>query len=296
VTVAAIQRGHPEELLTAALVLGAALAAIRARSIWAGILLGLALGTKQWALLAAAPILIACHPGQRLRAALVAGLLAAVLIAPLAVGDPERFTTNNRMAQGGWYHASRFSVWWPLGSEQRVGGDPAGKGSFTIRRLPAHWTTFARPLVVLLSVALSLAFWRRRRVPEDTLALLALILLLRCLLDPTNNDYYHAPFLVALVAWEGVRVRGLPVLSLLAAAALWATISSPWLSPQALGAHFYAVNNAFYLTCGLLLAGWLGFFLFGRRSSVPGREARARDARSSGLTRTWLREPQSLAP
>jgi hypothetical protein len=268
VTVAAIQRGHPEELLTAALVIGAALAALRGRSGWAAVALGLAIATKQWALLAVLPVLIACGPGRRLRTVLVAGCLAAALTAPMAIADSDRFVTNNRMAQGGWAHASRLSIWWPLGTEQRVG---SGDTAFELRRVSKRWSKFARPAVVALAVFLSAAFWLRRRrlQPEDTLGLLALVLLLRCLLDPMNNDYYHVPFLLCLAAWEGLRVRGLPVITLLATAGLWATIRSPWLSPEALGESFYMVNNVFYLALMVPIAVWVAWVLLGRRAGPP---------------------------
>ena len=72
-----------------------------------------------------------------------------------------------------------------------------------------------------------------------------------------NNDYYHVPFLTFLIAWEGIRVRGLPVLSLFAAATLWATTRSQWLSPESLGEQFYLVNNVFYLTCMVPLVSML---------------------------------------
>jgi hypothetical protein len=247
VTAAAVQRGHPEELLTAALVGGAALTAVRSRPGWAGVLLGLALGTKQWALLAVIPVLLACGPGHRLRAGLVATALAAALIAPMAFADSDRFVTNNRMAQGGWSHASRLSVWWLFGSPRQVRSESSEGGSFTLRKLPRARAALARPLVVVVAIALSLAFWLRRRrfVPEDTLGLLALILLLRCLLDPLDNDYYHAPFLLCLAAWEALRVRGLPVLTVLGVVGLWGTLSSPWLSAQALGELVDLGDNIF---------------------------------------------------
>jgi hypothetical protein len=300
VTLAAIERGHPEELLAAALVLGATLAAIRSRPGWAGLLLGLALGTKQWAVIAALPVLLACGPGHRLRVALVAGMLAAVLMAPMALADSDRFVTNNRMAQGGWAHASRLSVWWPFASPQRVRSTGPDANAFAVRELPRRWTTLARPAVVLLAIVLACVFWLRRRglVPEDTLGLLALLLLLRCLLDPMNNDYYHVPFLLCLVAWEGLRLRGVPVLSLLATVGLWATTRSPWLSPQALGEHFYLVNNIFYLFWALLLAGWLARALFRRRTSGVEAVVRRRPLGTlrSDLTRPWIGAPQSSAP
>jgi hypothetical protein len=297
VTIAAVQRGHPEELLTAALVLAATLAAIRGRAGWAGILLGLALATKQWALLAVLPVLLACAQGQRLRAALVAGLLAIALVAPLAAANPHRFVHNNRMAQGGWAHASRLSVWWPLGTPQRLEAAGAQSGDFTLRTLPVAKAALARPLVVAAAVALTFGFWLRRGriMGEDTFGLLALLLLLRCLLDPTNNDYYHAPFLLSLVAWEGMRIQGVPAVGLLAALGIWATISSPWLSPESLGDQFYAVNNAFYLAWTLPLAAWLAFVLFVRGSEERAGRLAIPRLRRSPLTRPWLQPPHTPA-
>ena len=52
ITLRALDIGHPEELLGAALCAGAVLAALRGRSTLAGVLLGLALTNKAWALLA----------------------------------------------------------------------------------------------------------------------------------------------------------------------------------------------------------------------------------------------------
>ena len=55
---------------------------------------------------------------------------------------------------------------------------------------------------------------------EACLALLALLFVVRCLLDPSNHVYYQVPFVLALCAWEA-RTRGLPVLSLLSLAGFY---------------------------------------------------------------------------
>ena len=85
----------------------------------------------------------------------------------------------------------------------------------------AGWPRLMHPLIVLLAVPAHRCFGgrSRRRTPDDVLALLALLFLLRCLLDPVNNAYYHVPFLLSLVAWEGLTRRGPPVVSLLSSAA-----------------------------------------------------------------------------
>ena len=45
-------------------------------------------------------------------------------------------------------------------------------------------------------------------------------MLARCLLDPWNIDYYHAPFLLALLSWEALARDGWPRVTLFAGAAL----------------------------------------------------------------------------
>ena len=59
ITLRALDIGHPEELLGAVLCAGAVLAAVRGRSTLAGVLLGLAVANKAWALLAVGPVLLA---------------------------------------------------------------------------------------------------------------------------------------------------------------------------------------------------------------------------------------------
>jgi len=40
--------------------------------------------------------------------------------------------------------------------------------------------------------------------------------LLRCVLDPVDNLYYHEPLLLALIGWDAYVSRGLPLRALLA--------------------------------------------------------------------------------
>jgi hypothetical protein len=58
-TLQALELGHPEELLGASMCVAAVLFALRGRALWAGVLLGLAIANKEWALLAAGPVLLA---------------------------------------------------------------------------------------------------------------------------------------------------------------------------------------------------------------------------------------------
>ena len=255
-TFAAIDNGHPEELLAAALTVAAILAAIDKRTLWAGILLGLALSTKQWAVLAALPVLVASGRGRATQAAVAAGAVVACMALPMAVASPDRFVANARMTEGARVLVSRFSVWWPLSSVEREVVAVGDEARPVIRhRLSRQLTALGRPLIVILALGLALAWGRRRdSTPADALGLLALVFLLRCVLDPNNNAYYHVPFLLSLLGWEVLTRSGLPVLTLVAAAALWGTFESGLLAEP-------AIDNAFYLGWALAIAGWIALSL-----------------------------------
>jgi hypothetical protein len=133
-------------------------------------------------------------------------------------------------------------------------------------------------LIVLIAVPLTVAWWRsRRRTPDDALALLALLFLLRSLLDPVNNAYYHVPFLLSLTAWEGLARRGPPVVSMLCSVTVYYSIyKAGWTDDIAL-------RNAFYLAATLPVGVWLGLRLYAprqpRRMHLP-RPAVTADART----------------
>jgi hypothetical protein len=209
-TFRALHWGHPEELLAGALCVGAVLAALRGRSAPAGVLLGLALATKQWAVLAVLPALLAA-PGGRVALLAIAGSLFAALTVPLALAHSESFgavasAAAGRSAEGA--STTPWNVWWPI-------ADLTDVGSGDRWMAPAWVSTLSHPLIVLAALPLSALLWRRRdRRADDALLLLTLLLLLRCLLDNWNNDYYHVPFLLSLLAWESVRRPGAPALTL----------------------------------------------------------------------------------
>jgi hypothetical protein len=260
-TFAAIHNGHPEELLAAALAVGAVLIATRGRPLWAGLLLALAVSTKQWAVLAILPAMLAAPPGGRLRLrlGLLATLTTLALMVPLAVANPERFAHNARQAEGATHHASRYSVWWLFSSAE---SETVSLGTevheVTVHRLPRHLAGLGRPLTIASAVLLCLLYARRRSRPEDLFGLLALVLLLRCVLDPLDNAYYHVAFLLSLLAWESLTMSGLPTLTLISAAALWGTFRHALLVAPAL-------NNGFYLSWTVGIAAWLGLCLFAPR-------------------------------
>jgi hypothetical protein len=248
-TLGALDAGHPEEILAAALATGAVLAAARDRASLTGLLLGLAVATKPWALLAAVPALLALKGGQRRALGLALGL-AALLVAPLALADPHVLLDGSRKLASS-VRVYPLSGWWPFASPvhvPRVAHAPA----VDAWAMPWGLTRSAGQLVAgALALAAGLVHLRRwRALPLDTtLALLAALLLARCVLDPMNLAYYAAPFLVALVAWETSRRRGLPVLAASVAIVAWATLLHPRGNA--------ALACALYLAWALPLASYL---------------------------------------
>ena len=76
------------------------LAALRGRTLPAALLLGLALATKQWAVIAVLPVLAAA-PTKRVRLFAVAAGLALVLTVPLVLGNAESFSGTAKQAAWG---------------------------------------------------------------------------------------------------------------------------------------------------------------------------------------------------
>ena len=74
----------PRSCSAARCAIAAVLAAGRSRAVLAAVLLGLAIATKAWAVLAIGPVLLAL-PQRRILALFVAGAVAAVVLAPLAL-------------------------------------------------------------------------------------------------------------------------------------------------------------------------------------------------------------------
>ncbi len=62
-------------------------------------------------------------------------------------------------------------------------------------------------LPLLIAVPLVWLHVRGRPRPQDAMRLLALVLLLRCTLDPQCGPYYTIPAIAALLAWEALDGR-----------------------------------------------------------------------------------------
>jgi hypothetical protein len=103
---------------------------------------------------------------------------------------------------------------------------------------------------------------------REALLLLALLMLLRCMLDTWDTSYYLLPFLLALTAWEALGERGLPAAALASTVMAW--IGFVWL-PQHASPDAQA---AFFLAWTPPLAAALAWRLYAprRRAAIASRE------------------------
>jgi Glycosyltransferase family 87 len=227
----ALQYGHPEELLTAALATGAVATAAEGHRWRTAVLLGLAVASKQWAIVAVLPALMAL-PERRARTALAAVALAALLVLPGVLANFDSFAEVSGNVSSAGEVATPWSVWYPVvgvttekhRSVTVSEGRRSGLETIVARvhRTPAAVGKLSHPMIVLLGLILPLLLALRRRGfglgGGDAMALLALLFLLRCVLDPLDNVYYHTPLLLALLGWDAFDPGRLPLRGLAGAA------------------------------------------------------------------------------
>jgi hypothetical protein len=249
-TLRGLEIGHPEELFGGVLCVAAALAAGARRPLLAGVLLGLALANKQWAVIAVVPLL-AILPERRPRMLAAAGTTCLLVMLPLLLGGSAVETTK-AVAQDGGLIFQPWQIWWFLGEH---GETVTGIfGSYPDHRnIPTWLAGHERQLVaaIVLGTSLMLLPRVRRRGWPDGLLLLAFAFQLRCLVDTWNVSYYAVPLVIALVTWELHAFKRAPVLSLAVTLCAWFTLV--WLPPYALP----DVQALAYLAWSIPLTGLL---------------------------------------
>jgi glycosyl transferase family 87 len=274
-TLAALRYGHPEEVLTAALAVGAVATASEGRSRWAALLLGLAIASKQWAVIATLPALMAL-PGAsvsvRVKVVLGAAAVALAFFLPGFIADPSAFTSSQSNAASTHGFVGSWSVWYPFAGSVpgTIGTDPHGLIQHPKAGGSESIGAFAHPLIVILGVLVPLALALRRRRFElsggDAMGLLALLALLRCALDPVNVNYYQEPLLLAIVGWDALSARGLPNRALFAAAVAFVF----WRLWPVLDPHLF---NSLYLAVAVPAALAIAHRLFTTSAREPREEA-----------------------
>jgi Glycosyltransferase family 87 len=290
-TLQALEVGHPEELLGGCLCVAAVLLAARGRPVWAGLVLGLAIANKEWALIAVGPVLLAlpaqATPGQaqatalRGKAVLICGasaaLVCALILAPLALVPGGSFAASSSAAAAPPSAIFQpWQVWWFFGWHGALVHGLFGTPKVGYRTGPAWAGEISHPLIVVVGLGLAALLWLQRRLGDrrtqaspggrvlserDALLLLALVLLLRCDLDTWNAGYYMLPFLLALLGWEALDPsRRPPILALV-------LVVLPWFAMEKLPAQGVSpdAQAAIYLIWTLPLALILGVALYAPR-------------------------------
>jgi hypothetical protein len=161
-------------------------------------------------------------PAQRWRTLIGAGAVALAFVAPIMLSSVTIKAATSRVIlsdTGTLFHP--WQVFWffgPRGHWLPAMGNYIPRG---FRLAPSWLGGRAHLLIVWLGLPLTLLALRRRTRPADALLLLALLMLLRCWLDPWDVVYYPLPFIVALLAWETTVARRLPLAAAAATAATW---------------------------------------------------------------------------
>jgi ABC-type amino acid transport substrate-binding protein len=236
-----IALGHPEEPLAAALAILAVVLARDRQALAAGAALGLALGTKQWTLLAA-PVVLVAAPADWRRMAVPALAAVVLTIGVPAAASPTSFRDAQKAtARGDDKTTTPANVWFRAG-HKRVLARTATQVAYGIYppKLVGRWTRTFVLVIALLAAAL---FVRRRGIGSpDVLALLALVFLLRVVLDTQTFSYHLVPMLMALPAWEALGRGRLPLAGLLAMVAFQLTVHevAPHLSADTFNTLFLA--------------------------------------------------------
>jgi hypothetical protein len=181
---------HPQDLLAMGLVLLGVSCAQRSWWTWAGVLMGLAFASQQFALLAAALLFVLVPAKRRIAFSLSAVATVAVIALPLMALSSGRALRVTLVGSGESGSLST-SIPWELHLTSSVAND-------VLRGLP-------------VIAVLCLALWARRRLsnavmePVVLLSLLATSLALRLVFEGGLYGYYFMASAVAIVVLDFVR-------------------------------------------------------------------------------------------
>ena len=248
----ALLTGHSEEILVTGGCIAALFATRAKRPVLAGLLFGLAVASKPWAVVAIGPLMLALEQG-RVRFLATAAGSAAALFAPLALNGGGGLRTTTAVAHSTGSVANPWQIWWFLGAHSGPVVRAFGRVYHDYRIEPGWVTRATHPLVALVPAALCLARprWLRGRPWYDAFLLLALVLFLRCLLDTWNHHYYALPAVVALGTWEILGRRRAPI-------AAWALTILTTLTIIVIPMFATAdVQSVLYLAWALPFLAWL---------------------------------------
>lgn len=166
--------GHPEEVITALLLVGATAAALQRRTWAPALLLAAAITIKLWAVVAVGLLLVAA--GRRLvvqRGVVLAAAVAAAYL-PFALLD----------------HVGTFDMFWQVERSAPLSLLVVDGSAFGYRQ---------RLLQVVLAAAAGALLARRARGADVVWALPMAVMAVRLLLDPLSNPYYWTTLVVVVL-------------------------------------------------------------------------------------------------
>jgi hypothetical protein len=228
---------HPQDVMAMGLVLGGLACILRGRWGWAGVLLGLALTSQQFAWLSLAPLLVVAPAHRRFRLAVGVVVAIAVVVVPFIVVTSGRAIGPALLGSGNSPSASGGTLLWEL----HLHGAP--------------FIAFSRLLPILLSIVL--AWWAVRRLgegvltPVPLLSLMATALTLRLVFEVSLWGYYFLAVTLLLIVLNVVcgRVR----LCLLA----WLALIPIAFNPVSWGSDVFAQEVPRWLWQVILVSGAL---------------------------------------
>jgi hypothetical protein len=276
---ASLYWGHPEELLTASLAVGALLAADEDRLGRCVLLAGLAVATKQWAAIFVVPCVLIL-PRGRVRAAVGIVAVAALVTLPMVLADFGAFMRMYHYIARPQDVVTLFTWLYPFSPTGVVHiTNPFGDSrSFIGHQLTAVVASVSRPAIIMSGVALPLlAWWRDRRVPAARiLRLLGIACVVRCSLDPGGANYYLFPLLLVLAAIDIADGRSFPAASVVGALTAFVVLDRAWayLDPPVVNV-LYVLASA--VTIALLARGARAGGRSPARRPVPSALAAALD-------------------
>jgi hypothetical protein len=208
-----------------------------------------------------APVFVTA-PRGRWRLVVNATVVVALLTLPALLADTQAFTTGVKGIASVNRWVSTVSFWWPFSDfHTRMVNDGVTSVAYTTFTLPASLNMIPHALIVTVGLPLGVILLARRRALtlEQALSFLALMVLLRCVLDPWNNFYYQLPLMVALYARDALCARGLPLASAFATVLAWFTFF------HLAGADHGTATYAVYMAWTTVLAVWLAVNTFALR-------------------------------
>ncbi len=214
----ALQEGHPEDLLTGSLAIGALLAAADGRAVRTAVLAGCAIASKQWALVLLVPAVLIL-PRAHVRTVVLALSVAGGLTLPMVLGDPGAFRHALIFITTPQSHMTVFNWLFPFSPDAfvRVTDVNGATRVFTGARVLGIENLLSHPLIIGLGVAVPLGVWwrqGRRTAAREMFAVAGLVLLLRCVLDPESAPYYHLSILFVLLGLDALAGRRFPTAGL----------------------------------------------------------------------------------